>query len=107
RRGANVDEGLARVASTVPRWRHERLQALCDGVIAEVVADEVPEDDVVVLALRFGPDTTVFRRRLRADPRELAVLRADLARWAEARDLDQHTGTDLQLVIGEACANSV
>lgn len=107
RRGADVDEGLARVASAVPRRRHERLQALCDGVIAEVLADEVPEDDVVVLALRFGPDTTVFRRRLRADPRELAVLRADLARWAEARDLDQRTCTDLQLVIGEACANSV
>ena len=107
RRGANVDEGLARVASTVPRWRHRPLQALCDGVISEVTADEVPEDDVVVLALRFGDDPTAFRRRLHADPRELAALRADLARWADARDLDRATFTDLQLVVGEACANSV
>ena len=107
RRGANVDEGLARVASTVPRWRHEALQALCDGVIADVTADEVPEDDVVVLALRFGDDATPFRRRLHADPRQLAAVRADLARWADARGLGRTTLSDLQLVVGEACANSV
>lgn len=108
RRGANVDEGLDRVAASLPRWRHHAVRALCDGVIAEVTADEVPEDDVVVLALRFGGDgATNFRRRIAGDPGELADLRADLSRWAAVRELDQATLDDLQLVVGEACANAV
>lgn len=108
RRGEPIDEGLRRVAAVAPGFRHGTAQGLCDGLIAALTADSVPEDDVVVLAVRFQPLVDGgFRRRLAPAPSQLAPLRADLRRWVEAQHLPSIVEGDLQLVVGEACANAV
>ena len=108
RRGEPIDEGLQRVLDAAPRFRHGGAQALCDGLIAELTGDGDPEDDVVVLAVRHQPPADgAFHRRLAPDPALLAPLRADLRHWAEQRGLSPVDEGDLQLVVGEACANAV
>lgn len=108
RRGEPIDVGLRRVAEVAPGFRHGTAQDLCDGLIAALTADSVPEDDVVVLAVRFRPLVKGgFRRRLAPEPSQLAPLRVDLRRWVEAQHLPPSVEGDLQLVVGEACANAV
>lgn len=108
RRGEPIDEGLQRVVDAAPGFRHGGAQALCDGLIAELTDGHDPEDDVVVLAVRYRPPVDgAFRRRFAPDPALLAPLRADLRRWADEHGLSAATEGDLQLVVGEACANAV
>ena len=108
RRGEPIDEGLQRVLEAAPRFRHGGAQALCDGLIAELTGDGDPEDDVVVLAVRHHPSADrSFHRRFAPDPSRLAPLRADLRHWADQQGLPAATEGDLQLAVGEACANAV
>jgi serine phosphatase RsbU (regulator of sigma subunit) len=51
RRGVPLDDGRAQVREILRRSVHLSLEALCDGLLAEMLGDDV-EDDVAVLAVR-------------------------------------------------------
>ncbi len=107
RRGDTLDDGLrrleeaARGLTELPEW------SICDGLINALGVGERREDDVVVMAARFGPAAADrFHRRFPADARELAPLRAELREWLTERG-DPAAATDVLLAIGEACTNAV
>ena len=53
-RGEPIDVGLERLRQIVGRG-HDSVEALCDAVIAELVADGRPPDDVALIAVRIEP----------------------------------------------------
>ena len=104
RRDAGLDERL----DVLERASAGLVGAPLEGAVADLVArllvDELHRDDVCVLLLEWaGP---VFERRLTADLRTLAEVRADLARWLEQRGLDEGAREDVVLATSETIANA-
>lgn len=54
RRNADLDAGLAWLVHTAARYAGGTLDALCDGLLAEIGPD--PADDVALLAIRAHPE---------------------------------------------------
>jgi serine phosphatase RsbU (regulator of sigma subunit) len=54
RRGILLDEGRERVAKSAARWAGAPLRELADGVLGDLLGDDV-EDDVALLAVRAHP----------------------------------------------------
>lgn len=101
RRGESVDAGLQRLADSlaaVPPLAPalvERARELGAG----------SEDDVVSVAITrtLAP----VRSRWRADPVELAAMRAQLRGWLAQAPLSEALHGDVVLAVGEATANAV
>ena len=55
RRTASIDEGMERLRAAAARHRGLEPQALCDQLVASLLADGPAEDDVCLLVLRHHP----------------------------------------------------
>ncbi|MGY1711969.1 SpoIIE family protein phosphatase [Geodermatophilus sp. SYSU D00758] len=104
-RGADLDEGLRRLAAAVTARASASLDALVDGALAELVGPAGTDDDIAVVALR--PLPAPLRLDLPADPARLAGVRRAVAAWAADAAVGQFAADDLQLAVGEAVANAV
>jgi len=51
RRGETLDDGLARLMSTIEHHAHEDLDGLCDAIVSKMMPD-ANEDDVAIVAVR-------------------------------------------------------
>lgn len=105
RRGEVVDEGLARLAAVAHRHRGEAPETLAGNIVAEVLDDEGPPDDIALVVVRLMPRP--LATSLPARPTALRTLRRAVTAWGEAAGLPAELVEDLQLALGEAAANSV
>ena len=105
-RGEPLDIGLERLRALAERG-HESVEALCDAIIAELVADGRPSDDVALLAVRLVPLGDTLRGRWPAKATELAGVRHLLRRWLRAHGAAQDETYDITVAVQEACANAV
>ncbi|WP_185938559.1 PP2C family protein-serine/threonine phosphatase [Geodermatophilus aquaeductus] len=80
RRGATLDDGLARLATVATSHRSAPLPALLDEVLADLVVGGA-DDDIAVVALRRLPEA--LHLDLPAQPQQLRRLRAVVQHWAE------------------------
>lgn len=83
--------------------------AVCAQVMAQLVGDEEPEDDVAVLALHRQDrgDLAPLELTLPAIPESLKEIRTSMRRWLSVTGADEEATDDLLLAVGEACTNSV
>jgi anti-sigma regulatory factor (Ser/Thr protein kinase) len=118
RRGEDLDVGLQRLADTARRLveqagglDHVEVQRWTETLLAELVADRLVDDDIVVACLRLhacleqeepGP---VLRHTL-GGTHELAELRAVLRTWADRQQLEASQTEALLLVCTEAATNA-
>lgn len=106
RRKSSLDDGLKRLRKAV---RPGTANGVCAQVMAELVADDVPEDDIALLVVRrqdvaeVGPLDVVAP----AVPEVLKDIRAAIRRWLTAVGADSDAVADLLLATGEACTNVV
>jgi GAF domain-containing protein/anti-sigma regulatory factor (Ser/Thr protein kinase) len=105
-RGEALDEGLERLRRLAERG-HENVEALCDAVIDEMVADGRPADDVALLALRLTPLGDHIVTRWPADAEVLAHVRHLLRRWLRQVGATDDEIYDITVATQEACANAV
>ncbi|MFD2420980.1 ATP-binding SpoIIE family protein phosphatase [Amycolatopsis pigmentata] len=106
RRRSSLDSGLGRLREVV---RTGPANVVAANVMAELVGDEVPEDDIALLVVRrqdaaeVGPLDVVTP----AVPEVLKDIRAAIRRWLTAVGADQDALADVLLATGEACTNVV
>jgi anti-anti-sigma factor len=104
RRGATLDDGLARLAATADERRLDAPSTLLDRLLQELV-DGGASDDIALVAVRRLP--APLRLDLPAVPAQLRGLRRAVQRWAEEASLPAEATGDLQLALGEAAANAI
>lgn len=106
RRDIPVDEAMAKLRTLAGEQGGIDPGALCAKILGELVPAEAP-DDVALLAVRMEPTPMTYRKRIPADPRELAALRRGLARWLRASSLPAADVRDVVLACSEACGNAI
>lgn len=106
RRQSSLDSGLERLRNSV---RLGPASGVCAKVMAELVADDIPEDDIALLVVRRqgGTDVGPLELVVPAVPEVLKDIRAAIRRWLAAVGASQDTVADLLLATGEACTNVV
>jgi GAF domain-containing protein/anti-sigma regulatory factor (Ser/Thr protein kinase) len=105
-RGESLDVGLERLRRIAERG-FGSVDALCDGVIEEMVADGRPADDVAILAVRLVPLGEELSTRWPAQAEALASVRHLLRRWLRHHGADDDEIYDITVGCQEACANAV
>jgi anti-sigma regulatory factor (Ser/Thr protein kinase) len=106
KRGESIDAGLERLQSAVQRAPADP-ETLCDRVL-ELLADETPDDDVALLAVRALPqEIEPLELTLPADPSTLAPLRKQLRQWLDEAGANADESRDIVLATVEAAANAV
>jgi anti-sigma regulatory factor (Ser/Thr protein kinase)/putative methionine-R-sulfoxide reductase with GAF domain len=106
RRHTPLDDGLELLRATVVARPSGEV---CAQVMAELIGEYVPEDDVALLAFRrhgadeIGPLDMVVP----AVPESLKDIRAAVRRWLSSVGIEGDLGSDLLLAVGEACTNAV
>jgi serine phosphatase RsbU (regulator of sigma subunit)/anti-sigma regulatory factor (Ser/Thr protein kinase)/putative methionine-R-sulfoxide reductase with GAF domain len=105
-RGEPLEAGLERLRVVAERG-HASLEALCDAVIDELVADTTIPDDVALIAGRVVPfgDRLVTRWPARAEV--LASIRDIIGRWLRHHGATEDEAFDITVACQEACANAV
>jgi serine phosphatase RsbU (regulator of sigma subunit)/anti-sigma regulatory factor (Ser/Thr protein kinase) len=107
RRGLSLNDGLERLREAVASGPRE-AEALCDHVLAQVLPDGPPGDDVALLALSNAPiGGPRLHLALPADPDELAVIRHTLERWLESANVAERDAYRITLATNEACMNAI
>jgi PAS domain S-box-containing protein len=107
RRGAPLEDGLGKLA-TAARRGDGGLEGLCDSVLAGVLGQRVPTDDVALLAVRPRPVSTgSMKLSLAAEPESLGVLRRRLGRFLHAVGTSDHEAYEVMLTVCEAAGNAI
>jgi anti-sigma regulatory factor (Ser/Thr protein kinase) len=106
RRGESIDAGLDLLRERAAT-NGQSLEGLCDGLLAQMVGDEVG-DDIAILAIRplalTGADVRIS---VPAEPRVLAHLRQTLRRWLREIGAEEADVNELLIACGEAWANAI
>jgi anti-sigma regulatory factor (Ser/Thr protein kinase) len=106
-RGASIDRGLELLQSTVAGGPTEP-EALCDHIVATLLADRPATDDIAVLTVRTVP---MSAERLHLDlptnPKALGTLRRTVGRWLEPLGATPVESNDIQVSCHEACSNAM
>jgi serine phosphatase RsbU (regulator of sigma subunit)/anti-sigma regulatory factor (Ser/Thr protein kinase) len=106
-RGVPLTLGLEQLRASVEAGP-EDPESLCDDVLATMLPNGPPGDDVALLALRSAP---IGGARLhlepRTDPDELAPVRHTLERWLEAANVEERDAYRITLAANEACMNAI
>ena len=107
RRDTPLDERLDQLAAAAGS-ADDDLGGLCERVIAGVLGDADPGDDVALLAVRPLPVAdTEISLTLPAEPGSLAQLRRRLARFLHATGASQIEQYEITLTICEAAGNAI
>ena len=105
-RGEPLDIGLERLRSLGGRG-HDSLEALCQAVIGEMVADGRPADDVAMVAARPTPLGDRLVTRWPAQAETLGSIRHLMRRWLHHHGVNEDQTYDVMVACQEACANAV
>ena len=107
RRDVPIESRLDELATAAARAGGD-LDALCDGVLAGVLGDAEPVDDVALLAVRPVPTAADrLEMTLRAEPESLAILRRRLARFLHAAGASELEQYEITLTVCEAAGNAI
>jgi serine phosphatase RsbU (regulator of sigma subunit)/anti-sigma regulatory factor (Ser/Thr protein kinase) len=106
RRGRTLDEGLDLLRKAVSVDAADRV---CSTVMARLISNTVPDDDVALLVVRRRADTDVaaLDLTLTAAPNALREIRRAVGRWLSTAGATAEEAADLLLAVGEACSNVV
>jgi PAS domain S-box-containing protein len=106
-RGASIDRGLDALKEAVSGGPTEP-EALCDHIVATLLADRPATDDIAVLTVRTVP---MSAERLHLDlptnPKALGTLRRTVGRWLEPLGATTVESNDIQVSCHEACSNAM
>ena len=84
------------------------LERLCDRILAGVLGDRFPLDDVALLAVRPVPVAADrFGLSLPAEPGSLVVLRRRLGRFLHAAGASEVEAYEVTLTVCEAAGNAI
>ncbi|MEA2419762.1 MAG: hypothetical protein QOE60_1968 [Thermoleophilaceae bacterium] len=107
RRNEPLEQRLDALAETADR-AEGGLEGLCDAVLAGVLGQREPGDDVALLAVRPRPVATEsVRFTLPAEPESLPGLRRRLARFLHAAGADDAETYEITLTVCEAAGNAI
>ena len=107
RRDVSLDDRLAQLAVAAGTTGGE-LEQVCDQVLAGVLGDAEPADDVALLAVRPEPlDVDELRLVLPAEPESLPRLRRQLGRFLTAAGAEDEAAYEITLTICEAAGNAI
>jgi len=84
------------------------LEVLCDAVLAGVLDERTPSDDVALLAVRPRPVTSeAIKLSLAAEPESLPGLRRRLGRFLRAAGATEEETYEITLTVCEAAGNAI
>lgn len=106
RRDESLEHGLQRLLEAATHGPADP-ESLCDHLMAEMISDGQGDDDVALLVLRRVGRPQPLARRVLANARELASVRADLRAWLSDNGADDASVHAVVLATGEACANAI
>jgi PAS domain S-box-containing protein len=107
RRDEPLEQRLEALAEAADR-AEGGLEGLCDAVLAGVIGQRMPGDDVALLAVRPRPVATEsIRFTLPAEPESLPGLRRRLARFLHAAGADDAETYEITLTVCEAAGNAI
>ncbi|HEY2005573.1 MAG TPA: SpoIIE family protein phosphatase, partial [Solirubrobacteraceae bacterium] len=108
RRREPIGMGLARLEAAARAAVDLPVEDLCQRLVTQLAAVSTNDDDAVIMCLRFSPVTlSAFRRRIPAQPDQLAPTRAAIRAWLRRREDPAAVGHRLLLAVGEALTNAV
>jgi PAS domain S-box-containing protein len=106
-RGASIDSGLDALRGAVTDGPRDP-DALCDHIVATLLASRAATDDIAVLTVRTVP---MSAERLHLDlptnPKALATLRRTVGRWLAPLGASPVESNDIQVACHEACSNAM
>jgi PAS domain S-box-containing protein len=106
RRGESLDIGLARLAKKL-HGAPASVEDVADTLLHDFLADDAPADDVAMLCVRVRGPEDALRLRLRANARELALLRRATGDWLERLGATDEEIHEITVAVNEAAANAV
>ncbi len=108
RRTEKLDDGIERLMNAVQARSSWPLDALCDGVLDDMLHGQRRNDDIALLALRSPASTPdLFLMNPRAEPNAVGRVRERLRSWLDALNLDPDDQLAVLVAVGEACTNAV
>jgi PAS domain S-box-containing protein len=106
-RGASIDAGLEALKAAVIEGPDDP-DALCDHIVARLLAERPATDDIAVLAVHTVPMSSErFHLDLPTNPKSLATLRRTVGRWLESIGASAVESNDVQICCHEACSNAM
>lgn len=105
RRGAPIDDGIARVAEVVKDGMQSSVDAIADAALTVLAPPDGYDDDVAVVVYRRPYPTLVIENAALAD--ELADIRHRITAWMQSAAVPEALMADIVLAVNEACANSI
>jgi PAS domain S-box-containing protein len=106
RPGENIDLGLGRLTQLVGDAPDDP-EALCDRLLASLIPDGAPSDDVALLALRLIPMSDRFEVEFATEPETLAPMRTLLRRWLRHVKAGERELADIVIACDEAATNAI
>jgi PAS domain S-box-containing protein len=107
RRDTPLEQRLDELAEAAGR-SDAGLEGLCDALLAGVLGQQVPADDVALLAVRPRPVATgSMRLTLPAEPESLSGLRRRLGRFLHAVGASEEESYEITLTVCEAAGNAI
>ncbi len=107
RRTEAIDTGLERLRAAGKRAFELGGASFADRVYAEMLDENLLEDDVALLAIESLPLDSELHMTLNAVPGVLAGLRRTLGRWLGGQSASEAAIFDITLAVSEAAANAV
>lgn len=101
-----LDVGLARLDQAVVGLPADPEQA-CHRLLDELIGDGAPRDDVALIITSLRSPEVSLDLSVPAEPRSLAGIRRELARWLQAQGAVDAVSFELLVATGEAAANAI
>jgi anti-sigma regulatory factor (Ser/Thr protein kinase) len=106
-RGVSIDAGLDALKQAMVDGPDDP-DALCDHVVARLLANRPATDDIAVLAVRTVPMSSErLHLDLPTNPKSLTTLRRTIGRWLESLGATRVESNDVQVACHEACSNAM
>jgi anti-sigma regulatory factor (Ser/Thr protein kinase)/putative methionine-R-sulfoxide reductase with GAF domain len=105
RAGESLDVGVRRLMRAC--LADLPVEARCDDILARLLHDQEPSDDVALLVAAMAPSTDGLHISLPASATRLVLLRRLMHRWLDRVDVDEETAYDVVAATGEAATNVI
>ncbi len=105
RRGASLDDGIARVADVVNSSMGLPIDAVADVVLSDLAPSAGYDDDVAIVVYHRPQAPLIIRTDATAE--RLREVRGQLSTWLRTASIGDELVADIVLAVDEACANSV
>jgi serine phosphatase RsbU (regulator of sigma subunit)/anti-sigma regulatory factor (Ser/Thr protein kinase) len=106
RPGEHLDDGLARLAASLDGAPEDPRELLAH-LLATLVPEAGPADDVALLTLKSLPVPEQFSAEFAAEPESLAPFRSLLRRWLSHAGADDLEIAEITTACGEAATNAI